>query len=72
VVVTPEGPVIIEGNHTWGILMMQTVGGGYLVPEVEAALKRLGVPVDTSRLPPVRIGSGLASLRAILSPTDQP
>lgn len=42
VVLTPDGPVIIEGNHNWDMTMMQ-VHGGYLQPDVAAALDRYGL-----------------------------
>lgn len=29
-VVTPEGPVLLEGNAGWGVVMPQTINGGFL------------------------------------------
>lgn len=62
VVITPSGPVLIEGNRDWGLLMCQAVVGGYLQPAVVAGLKKLGVDVATERLPPLNLRRGLSSL----------
>jgi hypothetical protein len=71
VAVTPTGPVIIEGNHTWGILMMQSGAVGYLSSDVHAALSDLGIAVDGDRLPSLGIRRLLASVRALVAPSDQ-
>lgn len=62
VVVTPSGPVVIEGNRDWGIMMCQAVGGGYLQPDVAAELRHLGVPVTPDRLPKINPPRAISSL----------
>lgn len=42
VVLTPDGPVIIEGNHNWDLLMVQ-VHGAYLRPEIRTKLAEYGL-----------------------------
>ncbi|MDX9740774.1 MAG: sugar-transfer associated ATP-grasp domain-containing protein [Gammaproteobacteria bacterium] len=42
VALTPDGPVIIEGNATWGLPVVQVHTKGYLTPEVRAELARHG------------------------------
>lgn len=39
---TPEGPVIIEGNATWGLPVVQVHTSGYLTEEIRAELARHG------------------------------
>lgn len=44
IVITEAGPVVLEGNHDWGIMMMQSHGFGYLsVPGVRETLVAHGV-----------------------------
>ncbi len=44
IAVSPDGPVVLEGNHDWGIMMMQALGTGYLAdPEVGETLTSYGV-----------------------------
>jgi hypothetical protein len=44
IIISPEGPVVLEGNHDWGIMMMQSLGTGYLEdPEVGETLTSYGV-----------------------------
>lgn len=61
VVITPAGPVIIEGNRDWGLMMWQAVGGGLLSHERAGWLRSLGVPAEPG-LPPARPGRALSSL----------
>lgn len=60
-VITPAGPMIIEGNRGWELTMWQAVGGGLLTQERVTWLRELGVPADP-RLPPFRPARGFASL----------
>lgn len=44
IAIGPEGPVVLEGNHDWGIMMMQALGTGYLEdPEIGETLTSYGV-----------------------------
>ncbi len=47
VAITPEGPVLIEGNNRWGLRSLQAHGKGYLSKEVRRELKRYGVEFPT-------------------------
>jgi hypothetical protein len=54
VVLTPEGPVIVEGNAAWCLPLVQVHTKGYLTDEVRAELARYGAmfpdePVSLSR-----------------------
>jgi hypothetical protein len=62
VVLAPDGPVLIEGNRDWGILMSQAAGGGFLQTPVTAELRVLGVPVNPERLPRVNPRRAISSL----------
>lgn len=42
VALTPDGPVIIEGNATWDLPMVQVHTNGYLSDEIRAELARYG------------------------------
>lgn len=42
VALTPDGPVIIEGNATWGLPVVQVHTKGYLTSQVRAELARYG------------------------------
>jgi hypothetical protein len=44
IIISPDGPVVLEGNHDWGIMMMQSLGVGYLDdPEIGETLTSYGV-----------------------------
>lgn len=43
VALTPDGPVIIEGNAIWSLPLSQVHSGGYLTDDVRADLAALGV-----------------------------
>ncbi len=48
VVVTPEGPVVLEGNALWGLTMVQVHSDGFLAdPAIRAQLEGAGVPLPT-------------------------
>jgi hypothetical protein len=53
VVLTPEGPVIVEGNATWCLALVQVHTRGYLTDEVRAELARYGAvfPSEPVSLP---------------------
>jgi hypothetical protein len=41
-----DGPLILEGNHDWGILGLQSLGQGYLArPGVRPTLQAYGIPL---------------------------
>jgi hypothetical protein len=52
VVITEQGPVIIEGNPDWDLQMVQVHGDGYLQPSIRSELARLGVTFPDQSLPP--------------------
>lgn len=44
IIISTDGPVVLEGNHDWGIMMMQSLGTGYLDDrEVGKTLTSYGV-----------------------------
>lgn len=42
IALTPQGPVVVEGNALWDLPMVQVHTKGYLTPEVREELKRYG------------------------------
>jgi hypothetical protein len=53
VVLTPEGPVLIEGNPDWGIHSVQVHTDGLLRPEVRRQFEEFGLTFASDKLPPV-------------------
>lgn len=51
VVLTPEGPVIMEGNAAWCLPLVQVHTKGYLTDEVRAELARYGATFPEEPLP---------------------
>ena len=50
VVITPSGPVLLEGNADWGLRSLQMHTEGWLAdPVLRAQLESLGVPLPTGR-----------------------
>ena len=43
VILTPTGPVLLEGNPSWGLNMVQVHSKGYLTAETRQRLQRYGV-----------------------------
>ena len=52
VALTPDGPVLIEGNAGWDLTGTQLVGGGLLGPELRAKLAHFGLHFPENELPP--------------------
>ncbi len=38
-----KGPVIIEGNSSWGPIFVQTVNGGFLTPDIRSKMRQFGL-----------------------------
>jgi hypothetical protein len=53
VALTPDGPVLIEGNPKWGLPMVQAHTEGLLRPEVRRQLAEFGITFPEHELPPV-------------------
>jgi len=53
VALTPDGPVIIEGNPDWDLAMVQVHTQGFLQPEVRAELAHFGLTFPENTLPTV-------------------
>ncbi len=55
VALTPQGPVLIEGNPDWDLPMVQVHSHGLLQPEVRRKLADFGLVFPEGKLPPVRL-----------------
>ena len=55
VAITPHGPVLVEGNDSWGINIHQGFGKGFLQPEVREGLAPFGLIFPENRLPGINI-----------------
>ena len=53
VAVTPDGPVLLEGNDHW--FVNQAHIDGYLQPDVRASLAEFGLLFPEGKLPPIKI-----------------
>ncbi len=63
VAITPNGPVLIEGNERHYI-QLQALFGGYLQPKVREILTQYGLSFSEDKLPPINIFSaGRAIIR---------
>lgn len=62
VAVSPDGPVIIEGNHAWGAHIAQVNSTGILTDSfVKILSDEVGIIIDNKKLPPVNIKKALKS-----------
>ena len=52
VILTPNGPRLLEGNPDWDLAMVQVHSEGYLQPQIRDRLKRYGLEFPVDRLPP--------------------
>ena len=55
VALTPEGPVLIEGNPDWDLPMVQVHTRGLLQPDVRKQLAEFGLSFPEGRLPPISL-----------------
>jgi Sugar-transfer associated ATP-grasp len=55
VALTPDGPVIIEGNPDWDLPMVQVHTDGLLQPEVRRQLASFGIEFPEGTLPPISL-----------------
>ena len=55
VALTPDGPVIVEGNPDWDLPMVQVHTDGLLQPEVRGQLARFGIKFPEKTLPPISL-----------------
>jgi len=55
VALTPDGPVIIEGNPDWDLAMVQVHTDGLLQPDVRAKLAHFGLTYPEGKLPPISV-----------------
>jgi Sugar-transfer associated ATP-grasp len=53
VIVSPDGPVLIEGNPDWDLTMVQVHTDGYLKPRVREQLAHFGLTFPEGRLPSI-------------------
>jgi hypothetical protein len=53
VALTPDGPVIVEGNPDWDLPMVQVHTNGLLQPDVRRQLASFGITFPEGRLPPI-------------------
>lgn len=63
VALTPDGPVIIEGNPDWGLLLVQVHTHGLLQPEVREQLAQFGITFPRDKMPPINLGQWRVWLR---------
>lgn len=65
IAMTPDGPLFIEGNHSWGVHVAQIGSEGMLTSHmVETLRSEAGVSFDTRRLP---LPKPLQAIRLLLS-----
>ena len=55
VALTPEGPVLIEGNPDWDLPMVQVHSRGLLQPDVRKQLAEFGLSFPEGGLPPISV-----------------
>jgi hypothetical protein len=55
VALTPDGPVINEGNPDWDLPMVQVHTEGLLQPDVRQQLASFGITFPESTLPPISL-----------------
>jgi hypothetical protein len=53
IALTPDGPVLIEGNPDWDLPMVQVHTGGLLQPDVREQLAPFGLEFARDTLPPI-------------------
>lgn len=74
VALTPQGPVLIEGNPDWDLAMVQVHTHGLLQPDVRQKLAEFGLQFPEGELPPFSVRQWWSRLReqyrdfAFLSP----
>jgi hypothetical protein len=55
IALTPEGPVIVEGNPDWDLPMVQVHTNGLLQPDVRRQLAGFGIVFPEGKLPPISL-----------------
>jgi len=55
VALTPDGPVIVEGNPDWDLPMVQVHTDGLLQPDVRRQLASFGIKFPEGTLPPISL-----------------
>ena len=55
VALTPDGPVIVEGNPDWDLPMVQVHTDGLLQPDVRRQLASFGIQFPEGTLPPISL-----------------
>jgi hypothetical protein len=55
VAITPEGPVLVEGNPDWDLPMVQVHTDGLLQPDVRRQLAGFGITFPEHTLPPISL-----------------
>lgn len=63
VALTPQGPMLIEGNPDWDLAMVQVHTDGLLQPEIRAKLAEFGLRFPEGELPSISIREWLTRLR---------
>lgn len=63
VALTPDGPVLIEGNPDWDLHMVQVHSNGLLQPDVRAKLAAFGLRFPEERLPAISVKDWWVRLR---------
>jgi len=61
--ITPDGPVLIEGNPDWDLAMVQVHTNGLLQPEARAKLAEFGLDFPQGELPRLSVRAWLTRLR---------
>jgi hypothetical protein len=55
IALTPDGPVIVEGNPDWDLPMVQVHTEGLLQPDVRQQLASFGITFPDNTLPPISL-----------------